>query len=243
MRGPKRASKIKKLFNLGTDDDVRSYVNTYRRTFLNKKGELSTVLVYCISSILVPSWILLCYFALFHFSQGKLSYCVSEQICVSCLLLSYLDRIVLFVISRQEGEQGSQDPASRDSLDPPEEACQNCRQEEEDREEEVRGCRVPKAACTEAQGAERPPQREHGQEEVEAVCCHQGSCCLCLRWLQSFALCWKNLPATFSFLGLVIDAVLREHGYFIVRSFVTGVAFLGLYLMQFTMNMMSTLLS
>uniref|UniRef100_A0A453AGB9 40S ribosomal protein S6 n=3 Tax=Aegilops tauschii subsp. strangulata TaxID=200361 RepID=A0A453AGB9_AEGTS len=39
MRGPKRASKIKKLFNLGTDDDVRSYVNTYRRTFLNKKGK------------------------------------------------------------------------------------------------------------------------------------------------------------------------------------------------------------
>ncbi|VAH41193.1 unnamed protein product [Triticum turgidum subsp. durum] len=39
MRGPKRASKIKKLFNLGKDDDVRSYVNTYRRTFLNKKGK------------------------------------------------------------------------------------------------------------------------------------------------------------------------------------------------------------
>jgi hypothetical protein len=41
MRGPKRASKIKKLFNLGKDDDVRTYVNTYRRTFTNKKGELS----------------------------------------------------------------------------------------------------------------------------------------------------------------------------------------------------------
>lgn len=68
MRGPKRASKIKKLFNLGKDDDVRSYVNTYRRTFLNKKGELSTVLVYCISPVLVPSWILLCYFVLLHFS-------------------------------------------------------------------------------------------------------------------------------------------------------------------------------
>uniref|UniRef100_A0A453AGB1 Uncharacterized protein n=1 Tax=Aegilops tauschii subsp. strangulata TaxID=200361 RepID=A0A453AGB1_AEGTS len=64
MRGPKRASKIKKLFNLGKDDDVRSYVNTYRRTFLNKKGELSTVLVYCINPILIPLWI--------HFSQGKL---------------------------------------------------------------------------------------------------------------------------------------------------------------------------
>jgi hypothetical protein len=41
MRGPKRASKIKKLFNLGKDDDVRTYVNTYRRTFTNKKGELA----------------------------------------------------------------------------------------------------------------------------------------------------------------------------------------------------------
>ncbi|WIA16941.1 hypothetical protein OEZ86_014122 [Tetradesmus obliquus] len=33
MRGPKRASKIRKLFNLTKDDDVRKYVNTYRRTF------------------------------------------------------------------------------------------------------------------------------------------------------------------------------------------------------------------
>jgi small subunit ribosomal protein S6e len=30
MRGPKRASKIRKLFNLTKDDDVRKYVNTYR---------------------------------------------------------------------------------------------------------------------------------------------------------------------------------------------------------------------
>ena len=33
MRGPKRASKIRKLFNLSKDDDVRKYVNTFRRTF------------------------------------------------------------------------------------------------------------------------------------------------------------------------------------------------------------------
>ncbi|KAL2551361.1 40S ribosomal protein S6-2 [Forsythia ovata] len=33
MRGPKRASKIRKLFNLSKEDDVRKYVNTYRRTF------------------------------------------------------------------------------------------------------------------------------------------------------------------------------------------------------------------
>jgi len=33
MRGPKRASSIRKLFNLTKDDDVRKYVSTYRRTF------------------------------------------------------------------------------------------------------------------------------------------------------------------------------------------------------------------
>ncbi|GAX78432.1 hypothetical protein CEUSTIGMA_g5873.t1 [Chlamydomonas eustigma] len=38
MRGPKRASKIRKLFNLTKDDDVRKYVNTYRRTF-EKNGK------------------------------------------------------------------------------------------------------------------------------------------------------------------------------------------------------------
>jgi len=39
MRGPKRASKIRKLFNLTKDDDVRTYVNTYRRTFETKTGK------------------------------------------------------------------------------------------------------------------------------------------------------------------------------------------------------------
>ena len=39
MRGPKRASKIRKLFNLSKDDDVRKYVNTYRRTFETKTGK------------------------------------------------------------------------------------------------------------------------------------------------------------------------------------------------------------
>jgi len=43
MRGPKRASKIRKLFNLSKDDDVRKYVNTYRRTFTTKNGELSSL--------------------------------------------------------------------------------------------------------------------------------------------------------------------------------------------------------
>lgn len=41
MRGPKRASKIRKLFNLSKDDDVRKYVNTYRRNFTSKTGEFA----------------------------------------------------------------------------------------------------------------------------------------------------------------------------------------------------------
>ncbi|CAN6865894.1 unnamed protein product, partial [Brassica oleracea] len=41
MRGPKRASKIRKLFNLTKDDDVRKYVNTYRRKFINKKARIA----------------------------------------------------------------------------------------------------------------------------------------------------------------------------------------------------------
>ncbi|GBG78096.1 hypothetical protein CBR_g26033 [Chara braunii] len=39
MRGPKRASKIRKLFNLTKGIDVRKYVNTYRRTFVSKTGK------------------------------------------------------------------------------------------------------------------------------------------------------------------------------------------------------------
>jgi small subunit ribosomal protein S6e len=50
MRGPKRASKIRKLFNLTKDDDVRKYVNTYRRTFTNKAGELADQFINCSSS-------------------------------------------------------------------------------------------------------------------------------------------------------------------------------------------------
>jgi len=43
MRGPKRASKIRKLFNLSKEDDVRKYVNTYRRTFTTKAGKFPEV--------------------------------------------------------------------------------------------------------------------------------------------------------------------------------------------------------
>ena len=39
MRGPKRAAKVRKLFNLGKDDDVRKYVNTYRREFESATGK------------------------------------------------------------------------------------------------------------------------------------------------------------------------------------------------------------
>lgn len=38
MRGPKRASNIRKLFNLSKEDDVRKYVVTYRRT-IEKNGK------------------------------------------------------------------------------------------------------------------------------------------------------------------------------------------------------------
>jgi len=43
MRGPKRASKIRKLFNLSKEDDVRKYVNTYRRTFTTKAGNMKNL--------------------------------------------------------------------------------------------------------------------------------------------------------------------------------------------------------
>ncbi|KAL5545099.1 hypothetical protein UlMin_008883 [Ulmus minor] len=39
MRGTKRASKIRKLFNLSKEDDVHKYVNTYRRLFTTKAGK------------------------------------------------------------------------------------------------------------------------------------------------------------------------------------------------------------
>ena len=39
MRGPKRASKIRKLFALSKEDDVRKYVNTYRRKIEKTTGE------------------------------------------------------------------------------------------------------------------------------------------------------------------------------------------------------------
>ncbi|KAJ4793645.1 40S ribosomal protein S6 [Rhynchospora pubera] len=39
LRGPNRDSKIRKLFNLSKEDDVRKYVNTCRRTFTTKTGK------------------------------------------------------------------------------------------------------------------------------------------------------------------------------------------------------------
>ena len=52
MRGPKRASKIRKLFNLSKDDDVRKYVNTYRRTFTTKDGKISYPCNFSISCVI-----------------------------------------------------------------------------------------------------------------------------------------------------------------------------------------------
>ncbi|XAR62140.1 hypothetical protein NMG60_11016776 [Bertholletia excelsa] len=39
LKPPKRASKIRMLFNLSNEDDARKYVNTYRRSFTNKSGK------------------------------------------------------------------------------------------------------------------------------------------------------------------------------------------------------------
>jgi len=39
LRGPKRASHIRKLFNLTKDDDVRKYVNTYRKVHESANGK------------------------------------------------------------------------------------------------------------------------------------------------------------------------------------------------------------
>jgi small subunit ribosomal protein S6e len=52
MRGPKRASKIRKLFNLSKEDDVRKYVNTYRRTFTTKAGKISDPCNFCVKRVI-----------------------------------------------------------------------------------------------------------------------------------------------------------------------------------------------
>jgi small subunit ribosomal protein S6e len=52
MRGPKRASKIRKLFNLSKEDDVRKYVNSYRRSFTTKSGMTSFLIIY----LFIASW-------------------------------------------------------------------------------------------------------------------------------------------------------------------------------------------
>lgn len=53
MRGPKRATKIRKLFNLTKEDDVRKYVNTYRRSFVSATGTVMVIdvgVVFCHAS-------------------------------------------------------------------------------------------------------------------------------------------------------------------------------------------------
>lgn len=56
MRGPKRASKIRKLFNLSKDDDVRKYVNTYRRTFTTKAGKFLMSINFLSVSVCLAAW-------------------------------------------------------------------------------------------------------------------------------------------------------------------------------------------
>lgn len=65
MRGPKRASKIRKLFNLSKEDDVRKYVNTYRRSFTSKTGKVFLMTLNC------------CHMMICSFTFGMLIYCFS----------------------------------------------------------------------------------------------------------------------------------------------------------------------
>lgn len=58
MRGPKRASKIRKLFNLSKEDDVRKYVNTYRRSFTTKSGMYNLCCCWHACIMLVFSFVL-----------------------------------------------------------------------------------------------------------------------------------------------------------------------------------------
>ena len=58
MRGPKRASKIRKLFNLSKEDDVRKYVNTYRRSFTTKAGMTYHSYNACLISFCVRSGVI-----------------------------------------------------------------------------------------------------------------------------------------------------------------------------------------
>lgn len=66
-------------------------------------------------------------------------------------------------------QQGPQDPEAGDAPDAAEEAREDRRQEEEDRQGQVRRRRVPEAAGRQAEGAEGEAEREPGQEEVPSL--------------------------------------------------------------------------
>lgn len=71
MRGPKRASKIRKLFNLSKEDDVRKYVNTYRREFTTKTGMLFTDLLRLMTNFMFYCGILLSNLSLNYRQKGE----------------------------------------------------------------------------------------------------------------------------------------------------------------------------
>lgn len=99
MRGPKRASKIRKLFNLSKEDDVRKYVNTYRRTFTTKSG---------MRSPLLSRWIRI---IIFHIHVGNISVLTGSifsslegfQISISCASFLSLGFSLLRNLLRRHG--------------------------------------------------------------------------------------------------------------------------------------------
>ena len=76
MRGPKRASKIRKLFNLSKEDDVRKYVNTYRRTFTTKTGESFVHSFYIYANVVTFLWFQPHMSRLWHDNGNKPVFCL-----------------------------------------------------------------------------------------------------------------------------------------------------------------------
>lgn len=133
MRGPKRATKIRKLFNLTKEDDVRKYVNTYRRSFVSATGT----------------------FALLSRSIRDCSQLSSSEN-AGLLFALFLETDVS--VCRQEEEQGTQDPEACDSVDIAEEASQSGSQEAEGCQGQDGSGRIPEAFGSSHQGTARAPQ-------------------------------------------------------------------------------------
>ncbi|MBA0726845.1 hypothetical protein Golax_002643 [Gossypium laxum] len=88
MRGPKRASKIRKLFNLSKEDDVRKYVNTYRRTFTTKSGKAvlsSSTLIFNIDgNKMYETWFFTASIV-FNVQVNRLKFCLGSFYGCHCL--------------------------------------------------------------------------------------------------------------------------------------------------------------